>query len=663
MSVTNPIFGTTPRQSVVGQEHEWVKMFDPPTASPATPDRVNPTNPVPEVMATAGLQNTPSTPHTLVRGLMHGTRRPTWDGLKELVWFEFHDNDNPAAAGGTYPAPTIRVPRGVIFHADAQGHGPPPHTIHWHGIEPTPINDGVGHCSMEIGHYTYQLQPNFIGTYFYHCHRNTVQHFNYGLYGMFLVFPPDAYFATQWSRAIPIGAGRDGRFRMQANTSVIRQPTGGGVPMDAGNGIGFEGPIITPNPFPGFIGGNIDDPDPEANNPNLPSFLKFATNPHAMTVPFDVEALWVYADRDSVWSDLAPSPFATFPRHGNVPGVDDEFDRNPGANGFFAFNQWNPDYWFITGVPVPTHRGETGRLPAEAAIPPELNSGFPETQVPINANVGQTIFLRCLNGAYDVTETTFPVDVYIIAWDGRSLGVPPFAFNHPYRVPAGTPIRQSVARRFGALIRSDVEVHGVATVKFFSARHGGQATAPVAVTAEIPINIGRGLSGRITSQATGFGMRGVTVAISGAASKTAVTDGRGNYIFKGLPNGSYTITPTLNGFTFAPANASVTLPGSTGADFVGTQLAGLFSISGLLFESRRGGAIAGTTVTLSGATNLTQVTDALGRFAFTGLPNGDYVVTPNSAVFNFRPTSRITVINGANRSVSFRGTVIPTPGP
>ena len=38
------------RRTVDGMEGMHSKMFDPPTESPDTPDLVNPTNPVPEVM-------------------------------------------------------------------------------------------------------------------------------------------------------------------------------------------------------------------------------------------------------------------------------------------------------------------------------------------------------------------------------------------------------------------------------------------------------------------------------------------------------------------------------------------------------------------------------------------------------------------------------------
>ena len=179
MSFAIPSF-IIPRRPVfqpAGEAGVWEKMspmLPDATASPRTPEFLDlnnlpfevRANPVPEILFAAGLANQPSAPHTLDRDLMHGLQLPAWDGTL-LNFFLFEDNQLRAPFNRpVYPGPTTRVPRGAVFHAKVLSHGPPPHTIHWHGIEPTSINDGVGHCSMEIGNYTYQWQPNFIGTLF-----------------------------------------------------------------------------------------------------------------------------------------------------------------------------------------------------------------------------------------------------------------------------------------------------------------------------------------------------------------------------------------------------------------------------------------------------------------------------------------------------------------
>ena len=116
---------------------------------------------------------------------------------------------------------------------------------------------------MEIGQYTYQFKPNHIGTYFYHCHRNTVQHFEFGLWGALLIVPADAYFATQQNPAIPIGACRDGRFRTQANLTRVLLPDGSTEDWSAR--------------FPGFNSNPLTAPDPLRQCP---------TDPHALTIPY-----------------------------------------------------------------------------------------------------------------------------------------------------------------------------------------------------------------------------------------------------------------------------------------------------------------------------------------------------------------------------------------
>ena len=429
MSVTNPAF-IIPRRSVVGEEAEWVKMFDPITASPPTPELLAPTNPVPAFVAATVPGATMKIPNTLDLRLMNGTVLTMFDG-KKITMFTISNNDIPAASAGTFPSTTIRVPRGVIYHATTQGAGPPPHTIHWHGIEPTPMNDGVGHCSQEIGSYTYQWQPNFIGSYFYHCHRNTVQHFDFGLYGFLIIEPPDAY--------DPSDGKNVGGYPRRNSANLTKFPQ-----------------------FPGF-------------NPNALE----TGDPHAMTYPYDVEALWVLDDIDSVWHDLAPNARAFFPAHGTQPGVNDIFPQL----GFF--HDFNPNYFVCTGVNFPGTAGGTADLPANIVVPRDLNSGVAGMQVSVNAGVNQTILLRVLDGAYSKIKVTFPVDVVITAFDGRGLGVPPFnRYNSPFLLPKNTPYELSTARRFDALIRSAVPVHDFATIEY---RHAFDNR--FLFTGRIPINI------------------------------------------------------------------------------------------------------------------------------------------------------------------------------
>ncbi|WP_253907921.1 multicopper oxidase domain-containing protein [Arthrobacter sp. H20] len=116
------------------------------------------------------------------------------DGKKIEIW-----SFQTEASGRSLPGPTLRPKEGEIFHATfTPGKGA--HTIHWHGMEPDPRNDGVGHTSFEIGNtYTYQWQaepgrpgdPNYgaAGTYFYHCHVNTVLHAQMGMFGALVVDP------------------------------------------------------------------------------------------------------------------------------------------------------------------------------------------------------------------------------------------------------------------------------------------------------------------------------------------------------------------------------------------------------------------------------------------------------------------------------------------
>ena len=153
------------------------------------------------------------------------------------------------------------------------------------------------------------------------------------------------------------------------------------------------------------------------------------------------------------------------------------------------------------------------------------------------------------------------------------------------------------------------------------------------------------ISGTISPSAGGSG---VIVTLSGTASATATTDANGNYTFAGLPNGSYTVTPSGSGYTYSPVSQAVTLNGTnqTGVNFAAQAISSTWSISGSISPASSGG---GATVTLSGSASGTVIADANGNYSFAGLVNGSYTITPSKTGYTFSPVNQAVTISGASR--------------
>jgi len=78
------------------------------------------------------------------------------------------------------------------------------------------------------------------------------------------------------------------------------------------------------------------------------------------------------------------------------------------------------------------------------------------------------------------------------------------------------------------------------------------------------------VSGRVVDQ---FGDSLANVLIQTDMGPSTTTDVDGFYMFDSLPSGDYTLTPSLEGYEFAPASRTVSIPGGAVLqNFVGTQL-------------------------------------------------------------------------------------------
>ena len=155
------------------------------------------------------------------------------------------------------------------------------------------------------------------------------------------------------------------------------------------------------------------------------------------------------------------------------------------------------------------------------------------------------------------------------------------------------------------------------------------------------------ISGTITGGA------GATVTLSGAANGTAIADGSGNFSFSGLTNGSYTITPSMTGFSLSPTSRSATINGTNVTGLAFTATPQTFSISGTVASG------SGATVTLGGTASATVTASGSGTYTFSGLANGSYTVTPSKAGFTMSPSTRsVTVSGGSVTAVNFTATAL-----
>jgi hypothetical protein len=93
------------------------------------------------------------------------------------------------------------------------------------------------------------------------------------------------------------------------------------------------------------------------------------------------------------------------------------------------------------------------------------------------------------------------------------------------------------------------------------------------VTAAQNLQLSNVAIGFIPTVSGNAGVAGAVVSYSGTASGSVIAGSGGAYSISGLPAGSYTITPSLSGYTFSPTSQNVTITSAnlTGINFTAKQ--------------------------------------------------------------------------------------------
>jgi hypothetical protein len=161
-----------------------------------------------------------------------------------------------------------------------------------------------------------------------------------------------------------------------------------------------------------------------------------------------------------------------------------------------------------------------------------------------------------------------------------------------------------------------------------------------------------GLSGRVTNLNTGGAISGATVTISGPTSTTATADASGNYVFTGIPAGTYSVAGAASGYQ--PRTYGSIAVGSGQTTSQNIQLSTTGRATGTV-TAAGGAPISGATVTLQGGnlpTTDSVTSDTAGHYTSNWDPIGTYSVTCSAPGHTPQTTTGVHITTGGLTSVN-----------
>lgn len=155
--------------------------------------------------------------------------------------------------------------------------------------------------------------------------------------------------------------------------------------------------------------------------------------------------------------------------------------------------------------------------------------------------------------------------------------------------------------------------------------------------------------------ASSVGVAGVSLILT-PGYRMATTDANGDYAFYELGDGVYHVDPAFGFYTFAPAQATVIVGGSSvnNVDFTATPPPPTYTVSGVLKDKIYGDPLPGVEVRVfkNSIQIKTALTDINGAYAFT-VPDGTYLVYAYKNYYEM--SSPFVTVAGANKTVNLQG--------
>lgn len=141
--------------------------------------------------------------------------------------------------------------------------------------------------------------------------------------------------------------------------------------------------------------------------------------------------------------------------------------------------------------------------------------------------------------------------------------------------------------------------------------------------------------------------------------KTTVSAANGAYKFSYLDEGTYTVTPSLQGYSFTPASRNVTLgtkDTTNNVDFTANSNTGIIEVTVTDNNDKGIDLVAVSAVSSDGQIVKTGNTNTVGKITFADLPAGkDYIVRPSKTGYTANPLSTTSSLAvGENLKLTFK---------